>query len=117
MAFAIWYNRQDLTPIAAEYTRQDLPNADRAFANSLWGAGLNQWNSAPVETDPFHSGGDPDCRRIVIDGRHQGQTITLAQFRDFLYRQAALQGPGADYLRNLADDMFPGGSGAQEPYP
>lgn len=114
MAFALWYNRGDLTPIAAEYTRQDLPAADRQFAQSCWQAGLNTWNSAPVETDPFHSGNDPDCRRVVVDGKHQGQTITLQQFRDFLYRQSAL--PGAIYLAALADDMgYP--SGAMEPWP
>lgn len=116
MAFAIWYNREDLTPIAAEFTRTDLSPQDRSFANSVWGAGGNTWNTAPIETDPFHAGGDPDCRRVVIDGKHQGQTITLAQFRDFLYRMAASQA-GAHYLKNLADDMFSGGSGAQEPYP
>lgn len=117
MAFAIWYNREDLTPIAAEFTRQDLSPADKGFANSVWGAGGSAWNTAPVETDPLHAGGDPDCRRLVIDGNHKGSPITLQQFRDFLYRQSALQGPGADYLRNLADDMFNGGSGAQEPWP
>jgi hypothetical protein len=116
MAFAIWYNRQDVTPIAAEFTRSDLPNADRAFAQSVWNAGLNGWNTAPVETD-YHAGGDPDCRRIVIDGKHQGQTITLAEFRDFLYRYGESGGPGAAYLTNLADDMNNGSDGAQEPYP
>lgn len=114
MAFAIWYNRSDVTPIAAEFTRQDLANADRAFAQSCWNAGLSGWNTAPIETDPFHANGDPDCRRIVVNGKHQGQTITLAQFRAFLYRQSAL--PGAEYLAALADDMG-GASGAMEPWP
>ena len=116
MPFAIWYNREDLTPIAAEFTRQDLSPQDRSFANSVWGAGGTTWNTAPIETDPFRTGGDLDCRRLVISGKHQGQSITLQQFRDFLYRQAASQ-PGADYLKNLADDMVNGGSGAQEPWP
>jgi hypothetical protein len=114
MAFAIWYNRMDLTPIAAEFTRSDLPQGDRNFATACWNSGLNIWNSAPVETDPFHSGGDPDCRRLVIDGKSQGQTITLAQFRDFLYRYA--DAVGAAYLRNIADDMG-NPSGAMEPWP
>lgn len=114
MAFAIWYNREDLTPIAAELTRQDLAPADRAFASSVWNAGGSGWNTAPIETDPFHSGGDADCRRLVIDGKHQGKTITLAQFRDFLYRMSL--NPGAEYLAALADDMG-GASGAIEPWP
>jgi len=114
MSFAIWYNRQDLTPIAAEFTRQDLSPADRAYAQSLWNAGLSGWNTAPVETDPFHSGNDPDCRRIVINGKHQGKTLTLADFRAFLYRQSLL--PGAEYLDALANDMG-GASGAMEPWP
>lgn len=114
MAFAIWFNRQDVTPIAAEFARADLPIGDKAFAQSCWKAGLDTWNTAPIETDPYHSGNDPDCRRIVIDGAHQGQPITLQQFREFLTRMSL--NPGAEYLHALAREML-GDSAAMEPWP
>lgn len=114
MAFAIFYNREDATRIAAEFTRADLPNADRAFALSCWNAGLNTWNQfnpAPPNHDGPPNG---DANIIVVNGKHQGKDITLAQFRAFLYRYA--DAAGAEYLRALADDMG-GYSGAVEPWP
>lgn len=112
MAFAIFYNREDATRIAAEYTRQDLAQADAQFAASCWQAGLNTWNQNNPDPRPEEAG--TDANMIVIDGKHKGQTITLAQFREFLYRMSAL--PGAIYLAALADDMG-GHSGAVEPWP
>jgi hypothetical protein len=112
MAFAIFYNREDATRIAAEFTRSDLPPADRNFAMSCWNAGLSQWNVENPDTRPDEP--PTDANVIVIDGKHQGQTITLQQFRDFLYRYSAAS--GASYLSALADDMGRK-SGAEEPWP
>ena len=113
MAFAIFYNREDATRIAAEYTRANLPQGDKQFALSCWNSGLNTWDL--FNPDPRPGQPQPnDANIIVIDGKHQGQTITLQQFRDFLYRYSTL--PGAEYLAALADDMG-GSSGAQEPWP
>lgn len=112
MAFALFYNREDATRIAAEFTRSDLPNADKSFAQSCWNAGLNTWNQ--VNPDPRPEEQPTDANMVVINGKHQGATITLQQFRDFLYRYASQ--PGAAYLGNLADDMG-GKSGAEEPWP
>ena len=114
MAFAIFYNREDATRIAAEFTRADLPQADKAFAQSCWSAGLDTWNQdnpAPPEHDGPPNG---DANIVIISGKHQGSTITLQQFRDFLYRYA--DNAGAEYLRALANDMG-GWSGAVEPWP
>ena len=114
MAFAIFYNREDATRIAAEFTRADLPQADKSFAQSCWNAGLNMWNQdnpAPAEHDGPPQG---DANIIVVAGKHQGNPITLQQFRDFLYRYSTAT--GAQYLAALADDMG-GWSGAVEPWP
>lgn len=112
MAFAIFYNREDATRIAAEFTRSDLPPADRSFAQSCWNAGLNTWN---VENpDPRPEEQPTDANMVIVNGKHQGQTITLQQFRDFLYRWSTA--PGAIYLAALADDMGRK-SGAEEPWP
>lgn len=113
MAFAIFYNREDATRIAAEFTRSDLPNEDKSFALSCWNAGLNTWNQDapdPRTDQPLPN----DANIIIVNGKHKGQTITLLQFRDFLYRYSAAI--GAEYLQALADDMSRS-SGALEPWP
>lgn len=112
MAFAIFYNREDATRIAAEFTRADLPNQDRAFATSCWNAGLSTWNQE--NPDPRPEEQPTDANIIIINGKHQGQTITLLQFREFLMRYSTQ--PGAIYLASLADDMSRK-SGAEEPWP
>ena len=112
MAFAIFYNREDVTRIAAEFTRADLPQADRSFATSCWNAGLNTWNQ--VNPDPRPEEQPTDANMIVVNGKHQGKDITLQQFRDFLYRYSV--SVGAAYLAALAGDMG-GKSGAEEPWP
>lgn len=112
MAFAIFYNREDATRIAAEFTRADLPNQDKSFALSCWNAGLNTWNQFNPDTRPEEQ--PTDANMIVVSGKHQGKEITLQQFRDFLYRYSV--SAGAAYLAALADDMSRK-SGAEEPWP
>jgi hypothetical protein len=109
MPFAIFYNREDLTPIAAEVGRADIPPGDKQIAQKLWNGGLKNWNTAPL-APPDRNSGDPDCRILVVDS-----TVSLAEFRLFLRRMAA-SNPGAEYLNALADDMM-GESGAVEPWP
>lgn len=113
MAFALFYNREDLTPIAAEIGRADLTGADRQLANRVWNGGGRDWNTAPLAPPEMRAReGDADLRILVIDS-----TVTLTQFRDFLYRMAASVGSvGGAYLAALADDMG-GSSGAVEPWP
>lgn len=114
MAFAIFYNLADLAELQAGLNRQDIqPNADRQLALAFWNAGINGYATAPLAPEPYRSG-DADCRIIVVDGKHQGQTLTLAMLRALLYRQA---GPlGFPILAALADDMG-GVSGAKDPWP
>lgn len=121
MAFAIFYNDADLAGLASGLTRQDIPQADKSFASACWNAGVNGYATAPLAPDAYRcvdtpSGQvcDPNCRIIVIDGKHQGKTITLADFRAALYRLAtSLQSP---ILAALADDMG-GAQGAKDPWP
>ena len=114
MAFAVFYNRADLTPIAAELTRVDLSPADRQFAQSCWQGGISGWNTAPL-APADHAGGDPDCRIVVVNATHKGSTVTLLQFREWLIKIGTAN-PGAQYLITLADDMSRW-SGAVEPWP
>jgi hypothetical protein len=121
MAFAIFYNRADLTPIAAEATRVDLSSADRRFAQACWSGGLSGWNTAPLAPEQYRCVDSPlgylcddDCRIVVVDAKVSGQPVTLADFVAFLRRQSEL--PGGTYLGNIADDIE-GGAGGVEPWP
>lgn len=120
MTFAVFYNRSDLTPIVAEFTRSSLNATDKAFALSCWQSGLSGWDTAPLAPDIYRCVDTPagricddDCRIVVINGKHKGVTITLAQFIDFLRRMSVL--PGGEYLGGLADDMA-SGAGAKDPW-
>jgi hypothetical protein len=113
MAFAVFYNREDITRIVAEFQRTDIPSGDRNFAASVWNAGLNTWSSAPPDPRPEEPQPN-DALIVVVDGKHQGQTITLQQFRDFLFKWG--QTPGSEYLLAIYDDLSRK-SGAEEPWP
>lgn len=114
MAFAIFYNLADLAELQTGLNRQDItPNADRQLAQAFWNAGLSGYATAPAAPAQYASG-DADTRIIIINGKHQGSDLTLAQLRALLYRQA---GPlGFPILSALADDMG-GASGAKDPWP
>jgi hypothetical protein len=112
MAFAVFYNRADITRIVAEFQRTDIPSQDRNFALSVWNAGLNTWATAPADTRPEEQ--PTDATVVIVNGKHQGQTITLQQFRDFLFKWG--QQPGAEYLLAIYDDLSRK-SGAEEPWP
>jgi hypothetical protein len=107
MAFAIFYNRQDLTPIVAEATRPTLTGADRTLAQKLWNGGLKGWDQAPVYGGR-EAEGDPDCRVVIVSA----QGVSKQDMIDLLYRLA--NQPGAEYMRAIANDME---STAIEPWP
>lgn len=122
MAFAIYYEQSDLAAIAANVNGLQFPsNADRNLAKAFWDAGLKNWQTAPLGVVSVCNPGEPpnplSCQ-LVISGNYQGQPLTLQQFRDLLYRIAAMNGvaEAVRYIRALADDMG-GASGACEPYP
>lgn len=92
------YNRQDFTPLVAEFSRNDLDQEDRQFANAVWNGGLKNWSSAPPCT-PELALGDADCRTVSVSGN----LITKQTIIDFLRKYGAR--PGAQYLLAIADDM------------
>lgn len=87
--FAIFYNMQDLTPLAAIAQDANLPSGLRSTGNRYWQAGLQGWSVAPLAvTNPsvppsYYTlpNGDPDCRVLILSGSNQ---VTLAGFIQFL---------------------------------
>lgn len=114
--FAIFYNREDLTPIAAEMTNVNLSAQDRNTANRYWVAGVRDWASAPlapveqrcVDT-PMGQMCDDDMRIVVIDGNQVSKAGLIA-----LLRKVGNTYPGARYMIAIADDME---NTAIEPWP
>lgn len=110
MAFAIFYELEDLSSLAGTLQSVSLPNTLKNRARPFWNNGLKDWATAPAGAAP----GDvscPLCRTCVITSG------TLAEFRQLCYDVAAFLGAGpAQYLVALADDMA-GRSGAIEPWP
>lgn len=121
MSYAIFYNHQDLTAIAANVSAtlassydQFLTNQQRNSAKQIfqraWNGGLNGWSTAPIAPANKQEG-DPDMRIIVVSG----QQVLLA---DLISTLRLLGGvvPGAQYMVAIADDLM-GSSGAVEPWP
>lgn len=125
--FAIIYNREDLTAIAAEATNPGLTNAEKQIANRYWNGGVKDWATAPYAGDvnacvdiPFDPTGDPiyagktitnlgnghwrvcdpDIRAVVVTGTQ----VSKAGLVTFL-RQIGNKYPGANYMLSIADDV------------
>lgn len=111
MAYAIFYDFQDLTPFTALIQNNQLTNQERQLANKIWQGGLSNW-ADPANlvgaADP-HSGGDPDCRRIIIsyNGASLADLINLC-------RTVGNRVPGAIFLDAIASDLLTTGV---EPWP
>lgn len=100
MSFAMLYNIEDATAIAAwAATTNGLTQQERQYAQRLWNGGMSAWATAPVVA-PAYQQGDPDTRGIVIDGSQVSKQLTM----DFL-RSIAAHVPGAAYMGAIADDM------------
>jgi hypothetical protein len=121
MAFAIFYNHQDLTAIAANVSATLANNYDQYLTtqerNSVkqtftrcWNGGLNGWATAPIAPVERQEG-DPDTRIIVVSGSQ----VSLSALRDSL-RILGGKVPGAGYMIAIADDLM-GASAAVEPWP
>lgn len=109
--WALFYNRQDLTPIVAEAQSSTITlQSDRQLALRVWNGGLNAWDSAPVYTGP-QAGGDADCRICIVNANQ----VTLVDFIAFLRRRAAANPTSSDYLRVLAEDIEFYGGGIEPP--
>lgn len=105
MAFAIFYNMQDLQAMAAAFQDAGISGKDRNDGRTYWNNGLSGWQTAPLAsatpgatTHPDIGWGDPDVRIIVV------QNATLASLRQYL---DFLKGkyPQCVFLGALADDL------------
>ena len=134
--FALFYQREDLTALAAEATNPGLTPSERQYAQRLWNAGLKDWASSPTAPDeyacvliPFDPTGqpgyagktitnmgggtwrvcDPNILIVVVSGPQvsKQQTVDWCRLIGGKY-------PGAAYLENLASDIE---AQAVEPWP
>jgi hypothetical protein len=114
MAFAMFYNHQDSTAIAAniEASLVDarLTNQERQVAQRAWNGGLKNWSTAPVAPLDRQEG-DPDTRIIIVDGPQ----VSLQALINLLL-SLSVKIPGALYMSAIADDLSRS-SGAVEPWP
>lgn len=114
--FAILYNRQDLTAIAAEATNPGLTGGERNEINRYWNAGLRDWASAPIApieyrcvNTPQGTVCDDDMRVVVISSTQVSKAGLIAWLRAIGAKYA-----GALYMLAIADDLT---TTAVEPWP
>src|SRR5512139_2731354 len=82
MAFAVFYNHEDLTKIAAnvqatlannydQYLTTQERNSTKQTFQRVWTGGLSGWSTAPtaIQQYPEHCDGDPDVRIVVVTGQ------------------------------------------------
>lgn len=111
MAFAFFYEMEDLSALAGSLQAPALSNTLKNRARTFWNGGLKDWTAAPAGAAPGDAVNCPLCRTLVISAG------TLADFRQLCYDVADFLGTDtSNYLRALADDMA-NPSGAQEPWP
>jgi len=125
MAYAIFYNHQDCTAIAAnvqatmansydDYLTVQEKNTTKQTFQRAWVGGLNGWATAPL-APPEYSDGDPDCRIVVVTGA-QVSRATLIDSLNIL----AAKVPGAAYMGAIARDIWGNNgdsSASVEPWP
>lgn len=121
MAFAIFYEHEDLTKIAANVqatlasdydaflTTQERNTIKQTFQR-CWTGGLSGWATAP-QAPPEKQEGDPLMTIVVVSG----QQVSLQALISAL-RTIGQKVPNAGYMFNIADDLM-GASAAVEPWP
>lgn len=119
--YAIFYEHQDLTAIAANVsatisnsydaflTTQERNTIKQTFQKA-WNGGLKNWATSPIAPIDRQEG-DPNMRIVVVSG----QGVSLQDLRVALYILAQ-RVPGAQYMAAIADDLA-GLSAAVEPWP
>lgn len=124
MAYAIFYNHQDLTEIAANVeatlannydaylTTQERNQCKQTFQRA-WTGGLSGWSTSPtaIQQYPEHCDGDTDCRIIIVSGS-QVSKQALIDALNILGNKV----PGAQYMLAIARDLA-GWSACVEPWP
>lgn len=119
MAFAIFYNSEDMTRLSNAITTavQALPKADRDLAAAYWSNGLSGWATAPPCPTAW-AGGDAGCRMSVVSGTFKGSPLALQPFIDLLWRIWTVMpaGDAKGQFDAIIGDMQ-AGNGAKEPWP
>lgn len=121
MAYAIFYNHQDLTAIAANVnatlandydqflTSQERNTCKQTFQR-VWNGGLNGWSTAPLAGALDPNGGlGGDSTIIVVSGQQVSKADMLAALRII-----GTKVPNALYMLAIADDLT---RTAIEPWP
>lgn len=121
MAYAIFYNHQDLTAIAANInatlannydpflTTQERNSTKQTFQRA-WNGGLNGWSTAPLAGAQDPNGGlGGDSTIIVVSGQQVSKADLLAALRVIGNKV-----PNAAYMLAIADDLV---GTAIEPWP
>lgn len=103
MAFAMFFNRQDVSQIAAEVNRSDLTQADKTYAGKLWNGGLKNWSSAPVApaNSPYFGEGIPNNPTLMFVV--SGTGVTKAETVEWLKRLSV--GSASYYLESIAGEI------------
>jgi len=121
MAYAIFYNHQDLTAIAAEVQATLVNNYDQYLTvqerntckqtfQRAWTGDLSGWSTAPIAPLDRQEG-DADTRIIVVTGAQVSKASLIAALNVI-----ALKVPGATYMGAIARDLA-GESACVEPWP
>lgn len=111
MAFAIFFEPEDISQIAGSVNAATLPTAMKNAARTYWNAGLKNWITAPVGTFPGDEQSCPLCRTVIVDG----PGLTLAGFIQ-LCKDIGLfiGGDAGHYIVTLAEEMAQTG---RDPWP
>ena len=112
MAFAMFYNRQDVSQIVAEISRSDISAADKSCALKLWNGGLKNWSTtapAPANSPYFGEGIPANPTLMFVVG---GSGVTRQLTVEWLRRLSV--GSASAYLEAIAEDML---ITAVEPWP
>jgi hypothetical protein len=105
VAFAVFYNMDDLQAMAEAFVDASISGKDRNDGRTYWNNGLSGWQNAPLasadlmaSTHPDIAWGEEDLRLVVV------QNNTLASLRQYLYFLYAKY-PNCVFLQALANDL------------
>lgn len=126
MAYAIFYNHQDLTSIAAnvqatlasnydQYLTTQERNSTKQTFQRAWNGGLNGWSTAPLagNKDPNYDPNNPSATADSLIIVVSGQQVLKADLVSAL-RTIGTKVPNAGYMNSIADDVQ---NTAVEPWP
>lgn len=111
MAYAIFYNHEDLTSIAAnveatiannydQFLTQQERNSTKQTFTRHWNGGLNKWSTAPLAGSQNPNTGDTDALIIVVSGSQVTKAAMISALRT-----VGEKVPNAQYMIAISDDL------------